>query len=91
MEGKPSLTITIEGNPSLIRTTFEEIAYYRKRSFTNKKIIQGNPLLNKEIPDYRRNPLREISKQTVEGTPLVYSKGFPPIVRDLATKRNPLL
>ena len=55
MEGKPSLTI--EGNPLLMRTTFKEIAYYRKRSFTNKEIIQGNPLLNKEIPDYRRKSL----------------------------------
>ena len=52
MEGKPSFTI--EGNPLLIRTTFKEIAYYRKKSFINKEIIQGNPLLNEEIPDYMR-------------------------------------
>ena len=59
MEGKPSLTI--EGNPLLIRTTFKEIAYNRKRSFTNKERIQGNPLLNKEIPDYRRkSPPRDL-------------------------------
>ena len=55
MEGKPSLTI--EGNPLLIRTTFKEIAYYRKIPFTNKEIILGNPLQNKEIPDYRRKSL----------------------------------
>ena len=61
MEGKPSLTITIEGNPLLIRTTFKEIAYYRKISFTHKEIIQGNPLLNREISDYRRkSPPRDL-------------------------------
>ena len=42
MEGKPSLTI--EGNPLLMRTTFKELHYYRNRSLTNKDIIQGNPL-----------------------------------------------
>ena len=83
MEGKPSLTI--EGNPLLIRTTFKEIAYYRKISFTNKELIQGNPLLNKEIPDYRWKSLREISKQAIEGNPLLYSKGFPPTIRDVTT------
>ena len=66
MEGKPSLTI--EGNPLLIRTYFKEIPYYRRKSLT----VEGNPL-------------REISKQTVEGNPLLHSKGFPPIVRDLTT------
>ena len=63
MEGKPSLTI--EGNPLLIRTTFKEIAYYRKRSFTNKEIIQGNPLLNKETPDYRgKSSPRDLQKSS---------------------------
>ena len=55
MEGTPSLTI--EGNPLIIMTIFKEIAYYRKISFTNKELIQGNPLLNKDIPDYRRKSL----------------------------------
>ena len=63
MEGKPSLTM--EGNPLLIRTTFKEIAYYRKRFFTNKELLQGNPLLNKEIPDYRRKSLpRDLQKNS---------------------------
>ena len=84
MEGTPSLTT--EGNPLLIMNTFKEIPYYRNKSLTNKDIIQGNPFPQKDIPYYRRKAPREISKQTVEATPLVYSKGFPPIVeRDLTT------
>ena len=55
MDGNHSLTI--EGNPLLIRTTFKDISYYRKISFTKKEIIEGIPLLNKEIPDYRRKSL----------------------------------
>ena len=42
MERKPSLTI--EGHPLQIRTTFKEIPYYRNKSLTNKDIIQGHPL-----------------------------------------------
>ena len=38
MEGKPSLTL--EGNPLLIRTSFKEIPYYRNDSLT----IEGNAL-----------------------------------------------
>ena len=38
MEGKPSLTI--EGNPLLIRKSFKEIPYYRNNSLT----IEGNAL-----------------------------------------------
>ena len=41
MEGKPSLTI--EGNPLLIRKSFKEIPYNRNNSFT----IEGNALLIK--------------------------------------------
>ena len=42
MEGTPSLTT--EGNPLLIRSTFKDIPYYRNQSFANKDIIQGSPL-----------------------------------------------
>ena len=38
MEGKPSLTI--EGNPLLIRKSFKEIPYYRNNSLT----IEGHAL-----------------------------------------------
>ena len=39
MEGKPSLTI--EGNPLVIRNTFKGTPYYRKNSLT----IELDPLL----------------------------------------------
>ena len=42
MERTPSLTI--EGNPLLIRKTFKDISYYINKSLTNKDIIQGSPL-----------------------------------------------
>ena len=42
MEGKPSLTT--EGNPFLIMSTFKETPYYRNTSLTKKDIIQGTPL-----------------------------------------------
>ena len=42
MERKPSLTI--EGNPLLIRKLFKEIpSYHIKNALTNEDIIKGNP------------------------------------------------
>ena len=48
MEGKPSLTI--EGNPLLIRKSFKEIPYNRNNSLT----IEGNALRIKTV--IHKNP-----------------------------------
>ena len=83
MEGKPSLTI--EGNPLLMRNTFKDIPYYRNKSLTNNTEFMEIPYNRRASLTIEGDPLREISKQTVEENPLLYSKGFPPIVRDLTT------
>ena len=83
MEGMPSLTI--EGNTLLIRTTFKEIAYYRKSPLLLRQTIKEIPYLIRKSLTIEGNPLHEISKQTVEGNPLLCSKGFPPTIRGLTT------
>ena len=51
MEGQPSLTI--EGNPLLMRKTFKEIPYL---------LHNKNHLLYNEIPCYRKNPIFTIKE-----------------------------